>query len=997
MWSDFDFSTDPEKWVFYSALLDVWQDEEEPVDIANDDSFLSAAEWNLFKQHLLSSEPARLPTDSSFDGAASFFVAKAVRVASILHYNKLCLDLIRSTSSVDIQRNDRKVRAARVDRRKALDRVFFLAASALNTQRSIDPTLRALWHSELCATSPEESTAGLVRAFSSYSSDTVQREFFVRVSIHNAARCFCHLRQYEETIARLEWLLDNDSWRNDSWPLLYSRVVLLPAIDTMGDALSHLNRRTEARWYWDKGKKLAKATGSTYFKDHFSIRICTSRELLPPSLTVADAPRLSNRRNESIKVAIERNWGSSPDVDPSHADIMAWESAFAARLSWHAGDYQELLGTISSSAEDLASLANRWVSWHERLSSGADDDSTRDHKGDILIRGLEYIRNRLRSTPPLSESSSWHEVTRLLGYPGNKTLGIEYQHLHRTVWEVIESLLSAMKEASDLRPMNSSLDSWRLQLLRLVSRSAASFSRSAPAVKLAKFSSKTDLGRCLINPDRQSGHAECPTGGCSIECLFGISERSTSPTLARADYYLSTMSRNLAAFGEYLEGATIERHKVGHTVKRRTPDYEFICVRRWNSFSPNLGSLASETIGGGYLLRVWRDTIGRYVGVAIDPGYNFLENLFNEGFTIADLDVVVVTHAHPDHTDNIPNLLTLLRESRKRATEPADQLPLIMSEGSFLRFCALLDAEQEFIPEVAILSWEGSPGTAASKSAVVLEELNKQISLRYSNDLGAENCITIGAIPAYHDDGTNHDSIGIKVNLPTDDAGNHLSLAVLSDSKYRSSLHQSLSNCDMIVLHLGAVLDDWQYQHADGIDASQVDRILHLHKLQHPDCTEAARTCARKALFRLLTKNHLYLTGTVRLLCDIARNASNNTPLVVLSEFGEELRCGLRADLARRMQLLMETRHPTIDHRGVIPADVGLRIDTRSGAVRCAICDQYKPWKNSNMSAISARAEDEGLSFVCADCLELRKMELHDLLVRRRMHARPLHKRAHSD
>jgi glyoxylase-like metal-dependent hydrolase (beta-lactamase superfamily II) len=51
-----------------------------------------------------------------------------------------------------------------------------------------------------------------------------------------------------------------------------------------------------------------------------------------------------------------------------------------------------------------------------------------------------------------------------------------------------------------------------------------------------------------------------------------------------------------------------------------------------------------KSIGGGYYLR--HDGYG----IVIDPGYNFLQNFYEAGGRIFDIDAIVLTHAHNDHT-----------------------------------------------------------------------------------------------------------------------------------------------------------------------------------------------------------------------------------------------------------------------------------------------------------------------------------------------------------
>jgi tetratricopeptide (TPR) repeat protein len=88
-------------------------------------------------------------------------------------------------------------------------------------------------------------------------------------------------------------------------------------------------------------------------------------------------------------------------------------------------------------------------------------------------------------------------------------------------------------------------------------------------------------------------------------------------------------------------------------------DNMLIVLRDWNSFSPILKREfrdkdipgPRERRGGGYLL-VWKGH-----GVVIDPGVDFVTQLYRKGLSIADVDTVIVTHCHLDHTRDVESLV----------------------------------------------------------------------------------------------------------------------------------------------------------------------------------------------------------------------------------------------------------------------------------------------------------------------------------------------------
>src|SRR4029077_5739308 len=98
-------------------------------------------------------------------------------------------------------------------------------------------------------------------------------------------------------------------------------------------------------------------------------------------------------------------------------------------------------------------------------------------------------------------------------------------------------------------------------------------------------------------------------------------------------------------------------------LRKRRPSIEFICLRRYSSFFPFVPRpSAFRALGGGYFLRLHdtRDMPGQSYGIAIDPGPDFIGNLYRCGFSLSDIDMVVVTHDHADHAASLDPMLSLL-------------------------------------------------------------------------------------------------------------------------------------------------------------------------------------------------------------------------------------------------------------------------------------------------------------------------------------------------
>jgi hypothetical protein len=93
------------------------------------------------------------------------------------------------------------------------------------------------------------------------------------------------------------------------------------------------------------------------------------------------------------------------------------------------------------------------------------------------------------------------------------------------------------------------------------------------------------------------------------------------------------------------------------------PAIEFICLRRYSSFFPFVPRpSAFRSLGGGYLLRLHHkdEACPGPFGVAVDPGPDFIDNLYRCGFGLGDVNMVILTHDHPDHAVDLAPILSLL-------------------------------------------------------------------------------------------------------------------------------------------------------------------------------------------------------------------------------------------------------------------------------------------------------------------------------------------------
>ena len=281
-------------------------------------------------------------------------------------------------------------------------------------------------------------------------------------------------------------------------------------------------------------------------------------------------------------------------------------------------------------------------------------------------------------------------------------------------------------------------------------------------------------------------------------------------------------------------------------------DNMLLVLRDWNSFSPiiqrdlrkqhNPGP--EERRGGGYFL-VWKGH-----GIVIDPGVDFVTQLYQKGLSIADVDTVLVTHCHLDHTRDVESLVDLnYRYNRAKGIKP-HPMNIDFRELKFqLCYSAFMKYSEYLI----------NSGCCRNPTQLVRGGAANQI-----NDF-----IAVQAVPAEHYDinGRDKEAIGL-VFVLKDENGPVLKVGITSDSKWIKSLPDSFSGCDVVVAHLGTI---------------EVGEELTATAKIGEEVTDAGKAVDTEVFLETDLKNHLGTKGCFRLLQGV------KPKILILGEFGEEL------------------------------------------------------------------------------------------------------------
>jgi tetratricopeptide (TPR) repeat protein len=154
----------------------------------------------------------------------------------------------------------------------------------------------------------------------------------------------------------------------------------------------------------------------------------------------------------------------------------------------------------------------------------------------------------------------------------------------------------------------------------------------------------------------------------------GIEDQPGDQRVARGllgSFLAHTDSSNMKLAQVY--GYLMRDHGPKPRVKGREYSLDFVCLRRYSSFFPFLPRPAAfRAPGGGYFVEV-SEPRKRPYGIAIDPGPDFIENLYACGHSIGDIHMIILTHDHADHIASVDALLALMGTRRGLGDPTFDQ------------------------------------------------------------------------------------------------------------------------------------------------------------------------------------------------------------------------------------------------------------------------------------------------------------------------------------
>jgi len=393
--------------------------------------------------------------------------------------------------------------------------------------------------------------------------------------------------------------------------------------------------------------------------------------------------------------------------------------------------------------------------------------------------------------------------------------------------------------------------------------------------------------------------------------------------------------------------------------------YHFVGLQRWNSQTPTL----TLSQGGGYLLYA-QDGQGKVIlGIAIDPGFDFVDNLIRMGFTLKDIDFILLSHAHLDHIRDFEPIVSSLLDLKKREFGSTKKIHAMMTLGVYrhLEHVITNATLREFLADTYIIDIDKEIDQGNRSNFFMFKRLSRGSENEFrsiipeKDDEIRNRCIEIEPTRAYHNDYSERsDSFGYIIKF-YDDQNLIFSFGYTADSKWKSDIPDQYKDSDVICIHLGALIES------------------ELHTFE--DYDKSGQHCDEL----IEKKGHPYLFGLLRFLKSIKKNKENKNKLVLISEFGEEMKGGIRIDFIRRLNQLIRDNESNEIKRLCLPVDIGLNIilarqyekqadkqtlwETEPYRVWCYGCDNFVNYHQIQYRHFGYGG-DEALFYFCKTCLK---------------------------
>ena len=374
----------------------------------------------------------------------------------------------------------------------------------------------------------------------------------------------------------------------------------------------------------------------------------------------------------------------------------------------------------------------------------------------------------------------------------------------------------------------------------------------------------------------------------------------------------------------------LDYHRRHHIQNRNC----MVILKGFSSSTPMLLNYASNDScyrGGGFFIR-WNGK-----GIAVDPGYLFVQNLHQEGYSVLDVDIVIVTHEHIDHSSDIRLLDDLhyhaaVNNEDYRYKWNSEEYTVDKEKVSTHKISWYLDAVTYDI--VQILAKKGS-GFDQSCNELFKVDVEKEDEISITDDIKMRIFLT------YHEMYKNKEktefykhTFGVCFECNSV-AGSKRVIGYTSDTSlsvddtFKENMMQKFETCDILIANISGIYED--------------DILLENKK-----------------------KKHLGYFGCYEIIYELMKKSTLNLKYCFLSEFSNQV-TDIRYDVSKYMQ--SETNKIAKRYRHtqplIVPAENGVTMDLDSLMIQCTECKRF----SDKIHILRPSGENHKLRYVCNECM----------------------------
>lgn len=355
------------------------------------------------------------------------------------------------------------------------------------------------------------------------------------------------------------------------------------------------------------------------------------------------------------------------------------------------------------------------------------------------------------------------------------------------------------------------------------------------------------------------------------------------------------------------------QHK--RNTRGRKVNDRLIVLKGLSSSTPailNAAFSAQKYHGGGFYLN-WNG-----FGIVIDPGYHFLYNMHKKGLTVLDVQAVIVTHEHIDHTNDIRLLDDLYYDQRSNykkeiSIHPGQEKPPITW---------YLD---KVTMEMVNVFKEHESGFTRKEYDFQTISPNDSMHVLFKDDSTA---IYMHVFPTEHEQLKSkkgeyqEHTFGLKFEFISD--GLVRTVFYSSDTRYNEKIGDAAEGADIVIANISSVYD--------------TDLLLLLQK-----------------------DRHLGFKGCYELL----RRMKDKPPkLFLISEFWNG-KTDVRFDLARYLfKKIQEYDASSYNNTKIIPGEIGMEINLKNCELRCDYCGEF----SDDTILVRPETNNGQIHAVCRNC-----------------------------